>query len=308
VIELLPEPLSPLFATLALPAWNAAMRRLMRQLAPAFVRHEGFALVTLNGYAYYDYGLTAWQSLTLVLGLLLRCRRLGAALLDLHARGGQGVAGQRALHLDPLADAEIGKRARHAAFHEHRRGGRDDGLAGGREAERGSRHGFDDALQFGLAAAVPDFALERRRSAGDGEDTSTVCEGWTDWMPTIALAPRLVTCNCTSPGDTFSRNAPAASSAVLAEVPATAIVVPCDALWTRPITVAPDGDAGPLGDGDAGAPDPASEGAVGEELLPHAAVITARTTTEERTLRILPPWRARNRSRAAPRSVSNGKA
>src|SRR5205085_10313507 len=30
VVELLPDPVSPLFATLALPAWNAALRELMQ--------------------------------------------------------------------------------------------------------------------------------------------------------------------------------------------------------------------------------------------------------------------------------------
>jgi pyruvate,water dikinase len=54
VIELLPEPLSPLFATLGLPMWNEASRDLLQSL--------GFAdffppqlLLTINDYAYYDF-------------------------------------------------------------------------------------------------------------------------------------------------------------------------------------------------------------------------------------------------------------
>jgi rifampicin phosphotransferase len=75
VIELLPDPLSPLFATLALPLWNASMRDLMTQLAPTFkLPAPRLTLVTINDYAYYDFGLTPWQSMSMVLGLLRRIR------------------------------------------------------------------------------------------------------------------------------------------------------------------------------------------------------------------------------------------
>jgi len=61
VIELLPDPLSPLFATLAVPAWNAAYRELAGALGLRRMMPERF-LVTINDYAYYDTGsFGAWQ-------------------------------------------------------------------------------------------------------------------------------------------------------------------------------------------------------------------------------------------------------
>src|SRR6266699_1725240 len=52
VIELLPDPLSPLFATLGLPAWNRAMNRFA--LAAGIGKFSGDMLTTMNGYAFYD--------------------------------------------------------------------------------------------------------------------------------------------------------------------------------------------------------------------------------------------------------------
>jgi len=52
VIELLPDPLSPLFATLGLPAWNRAMHRFA--LAVGMGKVSGDMLTTINGYAFYD--------------------------------------------------------------------------------------------------------------------------------------------------------------------------------------------------------------------------------------------------------------
>jgi len=51
VIELLPDPLSPLFATLALSAWNAAMVDLGRRLGITFAIPDDM-ITTINGYAY----------------------------------------------------------------------------------------------------------------------------------------------------------------------------------------------------------------------------------------------------------------
>jgi len=51
VIELLPDPLSPLFATLALPEWNAAMVELGRRLGISFAIPDDM-ITTINGYAY----------------------------------------------------------------------------------------------------------------------------------------------------------------------------------------------------------------------------------------------------------------
>jgi phosphohistidine swiveling domain-containing protein len=80
VIELLPEPLSPLFATLALPAWNVAMRDLITLLG--FVMPApGMTLLTINDYAYYDFGLTPWQSIRMIAGMLRRSRMLVALCL-----------------------------------------------------------------------------------------------------------------------------------------------------------------------------------------------------------------------------------
>jgi rifampicin phosphotransferase len=53
VIELLPDPLSPLFATLGLPAWNRAMSRFAQKVGiGTFVSDM---LTTMNGYAFYDF-------------------------------------------------------------------------------------------------------------------------------------------------------------------------------------------------------------------------------------------------------------
>ncbi len=78
VIELLPDPLSPLFATLGLPAWNDAMHGMAApiglDLADLFP--EQF-LLTINDYAYYDFGFSAAQSMRF---LLLMPRLIGRLL------------------------------------------------------------------------------------------------------------------------------------------------------------------------------------------------------------------------------------
>jgi phosphohistidine swiveling domain-containing protein len=74
VAELLPEPLSPLFATLALPLWNEATQQLMAQSLG--ILRSAFALVTIHEYVYYEIALTAGQSARLVLALAVRGRRL----------------------------------------------------------------------------------------------------------------------------------------------------------------------------------------------------------------------------------------
>jgi pyruvate,water dikinase len=82
VIELLPEPLSLLFATLALPAWNTAMRDLMTLLAPGLVLPPPrMTLLTINDYVYYDVGLTTWQSMRMVAAMLIRIRMVLALCL-----------------------------------------------------------------------------------------------------------------------------------------------------------------------------------------------------------------------------------
>ena len=68
VVELLPDPLSPLFATLALPAWNASLRPIANRVAPTFSLPEHFMnLITINDYAYYDFSVTISQGVRLTL-------------------------------------------------------------------------------------------------------------------------------------------------------------------------------------------------------------------------------------------------
>ena len=60
VMELLPDPLSPLFATLGLPAWASAMGTLADDLGMTGVFSNN-TLTTINGYGYYDFGFTPAQ-------------------------------------------------------------------------------------------------------------------------------------------------------------------------------------------------------------------------------------------------------
>ena len=76
VAELLPDPLSPLFATLALPEWNRAFERMVKSNRIELLKGKDFALVTIHDYAYYDFKLTAWQTARLLLALPLLMPRL----------------------------------------------------------------------------------------------------------------------------------------------------------------------------------------------------------------------------------------
>src|SRR6266487_3270553 len=59
VIELLPDPLSPLFATLGLSVWNAVGRTLAEAMGPAVSGLlSGDFLITIRGYAYLDLTVT----------------------------------------------------------------------------------------------------------------------------------------------------------------------------------------------------------------------------------------------------------
>jgi rifampicin phosphotransferase len=81
VAELLPDPLSPLFATLALPLWNQAMQAMMESMRIQLVKGQGFGLVTIHEYAYYDFKLTArqWAQMLLALPVLVRMHRSARA-------------------------------------------------------------------------------------------------------------------------------------------------------------------------------------------------------------------------------------
>ena len=74
VAELLPEPLSPLFATLALPLWSEATQQKMAQSMG--LQRELFQLLTIHEYAYYEIALTPWQSVRLFLTMTVRGRRM----------------------------------------------------------------------------------------------------------------------------------------------------------------------------------------------------------------------------------------
>jgi pyruvate,water dikinase len=70
VIELLPNPLSPLFATLALPPWNETLAGRMQWLGFERRLASTFRLVTINDYAYIEFGLSAWQTARMLFTLL----------------------------------------------------------------------------------------------------------------------------------------------------------------------------------------------------------------------------------------------
>jgi hypothetical protein len=57
VIELLHDPLSPLFATLGLPAWGRATKETLGSVGLASM-FPGEPLITINGYGYYNLNLT----------------------------------------------------------------------------------------------------------------------------------------------------------------------------------------------------------------------------------------------------------
>ncbi|HEY4036900.1 MAG TPA: PEP/pyruvate-binding domain-containing protein [Ktedonobacteraceae bacterium] len=61
VLELLPDPLSPLFATLGLPAWDRAIVTILKS-AGIGGSFPNMTLVTINGYGYYDLSFTPMQT------------------------------------------------------------------------------------------------------------------------------------------------------------------------------------------------------------------------------------------------------
>jgi pyruvate,water dikinase len=74
VAELLPEPLSPLFATLALPLWSEATQQIMAQSMG--LESDSFALLTIHDYAYYEMSLSAWQTVRFFFTMIVRWRRI----------------------------------------------------------------------------------------------------------------------------------------------------------------------------------------------------------------------------------------
>src|SRR5436853_4770150 len=68
VVELLPDPLSPLFASLGLPAWSGAMETFMEDLGMAGTLSV-LLLTSINGYAYYGMVLTPLETTKFVLSM-----------------------------------------------------------------------------------------------------------------------------------------------------------------------------------------------------------------------------------------------
>lgn len=67
VLELLPDPLSPLFATLGLPALSKAMTDLFNSIDGLAGLMPEEALTTINGYGYYDLTLSPAQTTKMIL-------------------------------------------------------------------------------------------------------------------------------------------------------------------------------------------------------------------------------------------------
>jgi len=68
VIELLPDPLSPLFATLGVAAWNRAMNAFARKWGVSSLISPEMSM-TINGYAYYDVTYPPLQNVQMLLVL-----------------------------------------------------------------------------------------------------------------------------------------------------------------------------------------------------------------------------------------------
>jgi pyruvate,water dikinase len=86
VVELLPNPLSPLFATLAMPEWNEALWALIQAMGLGRGLTRAFRLVTIHEYAYIDFGLSAWQSMRLLFALPLMLPKFVPLLRAAEAR------------------------------------------------------------------------------------------------------------------------------------------------------------------------------------------------------------------------------
>ncbi|HYL42111.1 MAG TPA: PEP/pyruvate-binding domain-containing protein [Ktedonobacteraceae bacterium] len=80
VLELLPDPLSPLFATLGLPAWTRATMAFLRSIRITDI-FAGEMLTTINGYGYYDLTFTPAQAAKLVLAMPRLIAIVGSPLL-----------------------------------------------------------------------------------------------------------------------------------------------------------------------------------------------------------------------------------
>ncbi|MGP8250929.1 MAG: PEP/pyruvate-binding domain-containing protein [Terracidiphilus sp.] len=89
VAEILPEPLSPLFATLALPAYTAATQRLMTEVK--FLPPGSIRLMTVNDYVYYELTLTAGQTVRFLLGMPFRMPGMARWMRRANARWAEEI-------------------------------------------------------------------------------------------------------------------------------------------------------------------------------------------------------------------------
>lgn len=92
VIELLPDPLSPLFATLGVPAWNKAINKLMGMLGPTWSSMMGDILTTVRGYAYYDFTFMFGQTAKMMLMLTEVIPLMSSMFTSAHTRWEQAHA------------------------------------------------------------------------------------------------------------------------------------------------------------------------------------------------------------------------
>jgi pyruvate,water dikinase len=74
VAELLPEPVSPLFATLALPPLSDETRKIMTE--SLHMRGDAVTLVTIHDYVYYEVALNAVRLAQMMLTFVLRGRQI----------------------------------------------------------------------------------------------------------------------------------------------------------------------------------------------------------------------------------------
>jgi pyruvate,water dikinase len=84
VAELLPEPLSPLFATLALPVWNEETQKMLEQVMG--LKDDSFPLLTIHGYVYYEIALTPWQFARFFFTMMARWRGMVGLLRTARTR------------------------------------------------------------------------------------------------------------------------------------------------------------------------------------------------------------------------------
>ena len=113
IVDLMPDPLTPLFATMGLSAINAALGRLMVEMfhAPAESIPENL-MMTINGYAYEDVSFTPKQLLVLLIKMLPALPRMFREAVPhwrevAHPRYNETVALWQAKSLQDLSATEL---------------------------------------------------------------------------------------------------------------------------------------------------------------------------------------------------------